>query len=88
MKNNVFTDPIGWATKAVGTSFRYRVMQLATVLFGLILAIMFYLVFREARLPIERSFGFLIILVVAAIQFPLFYLRALRFLVLARQTQK
>ena len=87
MKNNIFTDPKGWAAKAVGSPFRYRLMQSLTVALGVLLAIMLYLICREARLPLFGYFAVLVFLIIAVVELPLCYLRALRFYVVERQVK-
>jgi hypothetical protein len=57
MKNSIFSNPKGWAAKAVGSCFRYRLMQSLTLALGALLAIMLYLIWREARLPLVGYFG-------------------------------
>ena len=85
MKNNIFSDPKGWASKAVGSSFRYRLMQSLTLLLGVLLAVMLYLIGREARLPLFGYFGVLVFLIIAVVELPLCYLRALRSYVVEHQ---
>jgi len=88
MKNTIFSDPKGWAVKAVGSSFRYRLMQVLTLSLGVLVAIMLYFIWREARLPLLGYFGALIFLITAVVELPLCYLRALRFYVNDRQDPK
>jgi hypothetical protein len=87
MKNNIFTDPKCWAARTVGSPFRYRLTQSFTVVLGILLAIMLYLICREAHLPLYGYFAVLVILVMAAVELPLCYLRALRFYVVDRQVK-
>jgi hypothetical protein len=86
MKNSIFLDPKDWASKAVGSSFRYRLMQLVTLLLGVLLAVMLYFICREARLPLLGYFGVLVFLVIAVVELPLCYLRALRSYVAEHQS--
>lgn len=84
-KNNIFTNPKGWAENTVGSLFRYRFMQALSVILGVCLAGFLFLICREAGL---QRFGGdcvlgLMFVVIAAILIPLFYLRALRFYVVA-----
>jgi hypothetical protein len=87
MKKNIFADTKGWAAKAVGSRFRYRLMQSFTVALGVILAIMLYLICREARLPLFGYFAVLVFLIIAVVELPLCYLRALRFYVIDDQVK-
>ncbi len=81
MNNSIFSNPKGWAVKAVGSSARYRLMQSFTLLLGAVLAAMLYSIYRMTPLPLSGYFVVLLFLVIAAVQFPLCYLRALRFYV-------
>ena|SRR5437870_5699099 len=97
-KDNIFMNPQGWAVKAVGTSLRYRFMQVATVLFGVLLVAMLVLVAKLSQVTHLRSFDpedvvaisyvsvtvFVFIFVVAM---PLCYLKALRHYVEQSQTE-
>ena len=85
MKNTIFSNPKGWAAKAVGSRFRHGLMQSLTLLFGVLLAIMVYFICREARLPLFVYLGVLVALIIAAVELPLYYLRALRFYVVEHQ---
>jgi hypothetical protein len=85
MKNNIYSDPKGWAAKAVGSALRYRLMQSVTLILGFVLAFIFYLLCNEARLPLLAYVGMLLGLLIAVVELPLFYLRALRFYVVERQ---
>ena len=87
MKNQIFSDPMDWAAKLIGTCFRYRVMQFLTLLLGGGLAFMIFVVSREASLPLIGYFSILVVLLVVAIELPLLYLRALRFYVLHSQSK-
>jgi hypothetical protein len=74
--NNIFTDPEGWTQKAVGSTWRYRLMQIMTVISGLCLFVFFEVASEKHDWPTTFSvavciFGF-------AVDFPLMYLRALR----------
>ena len=40
LKNNIISNPIGWAEKAVGTNSRYRLLILLEILFGITSGIM------------------------------------------------
>lgn len=78
MKNDIFTNPKGWAEKAVGSVIRYRLTQSCTVILGVCLALMLFIICREVRLPLFRYLSVLLFLVIAVIVLPLCYLRALR----------
>jgi len=85
MKSIIFSDPKGWAAKIVGSSFRYRLMQAFTLLLGVLLAVMIYVIFRETRFPLGCYFGVLVFIVIAVVELPLCYLRALRCYVVENQ---
>jgi hypothetical protein len=55
-KNNVFTNPRGWAEKSVGTPFRYRFTQIGIV----VVAILFYtmLVLKSESFKIDDYIWF------------------------------
>lgn len=78
MKNNIFSDPKGWAVKVVGSSLRYRFVQSFTLVLRAMLAVMLYLIWGETHLPLAGYFGALVFLVIAVVELPLCYLRALR----------
>jgi len=84
-ENNVFTNPQGWAQKIVGATWRYRWMQLFTVIVGFMLGVMIALVSKRTSgvdCTVMLAFVF-----IAAIALPLCYLRALRYFVLESQSQ-
>jgi hypothetical protein len=85
MKNSIFSDPRGWASKAVGSCLRYRVMQSFTVLAGGALGFVLYVICREAGIPLFGYFVVLLGSVVFSVELPLFYLRALRAYVVEHQ---
>jgi hypothetical protein len=86
MKNDIFRNPRGWGAKAVGSSVRYRLMQFYTLLLGALLGIMLYLVCREGKVPLLPYIGILLFLLIAVVELPLLYLRALRAYVLEHQS--
>ncbi len=85
MNNSIFSDPRAWASKAVGSSVRYRVLQSFTLLAGATLGFILYLICREAGVPLFGYFVVLVMLLIAAVELPLFYLRALRSYVVEHQ---
>jgi hypothetical protein len=85
MRNDIFSNPKGWAQKAVGSPARYRLMQALSLLLGICLAGILFLICREARLPLFAYFCALVFLLIATVQLPLCYLRALRCYVLESQ---
>jgi hypothetical protein len=78
LRNNIFTNPKGWAQSAVGTPWRYRLMQSCTLVLGAGLACMLFVICREAQLAFFWYVSVLVFLAIATVQLPLFYLRALR----------
>jgi hypothetical protein len=85
LSNNIFTNPKGWAMKAVGSVLRYRLMQVLSLILGVCLAGIFFLICREAQLPLFGYLCVLVFLIIAVVQLPLFYLRALRCFVIESQ---
>ena len=85
MKNDIFRNPRGWGVKVVGSSVRYRLMQFYTLILGALLGMMFFLVCREANVPLLPYMGMLLFLLIAVVELPLLYLRALRAYVLEHQ---
>jgi len=81
----IYSDPKGWSAKVVGSAVRYRLMQSLTLIFGIVLAFIFYLLCREVRLPLLGYLGVLIALIFVVVELPLFYLRALRVYVVESQ---
>jgi len=66
-----------WSRRAVGTVFRYRVMQILTILIGISTSAYFYLLCIDVQLKYQVLGA--ILLFGATIEFPLLYLAALRF---------
>ena len=85
MRNNIFTDPKGWAQMVVGSPIRYRLMQAMSVVLGACLAGMLSIICWEADLPLVGYLSVLVFLVGAVIVAPLCYLRALRCFVVESQ---
>jgi hypothetical protein len=85
MKNDIFSNPEGWAQKVVGSSLRYRCMQILSLVQGGCLAEILFLLCKEAHLPLVVFVSALVFVVIAAVQLPLCYLRALRFYVVDSQ---
>jgi hypothetical protein len=42
-KNNIFTNPVGWAEGPVGTKLRYRITKVFTFAYGMLLFIITFL---------------------------------------------
>ena len=88
-RNNIFTNPIGWAKSIVGKTWIYRLLQGSTICYGIIFFLIFYILldnFIDSSI-LPRWFymkiiilGYLIFLTVTIV--PLCYLRALRHLYL------
>ncbi len=85
MKNSIFSDPRGWASKAVGSCVRYRLMQSSTLIAGAAQGFILYLICREAGSPLFVYLVVLVALLVFSVELPLFYLRALRSYVVGHQ---
>ena len=83
--NNIFTDPEGWADKAVGALWRYRFLQVFTLFGGVCLFLIFLLVGQRGYM---NCFGVAVLIGAFAIAFPLMYLRALRYLYMKTQRRQ
>ena len=86
LRNNIFTNPGGWAKNAVGTPWSYRIIQAATVFSSIALFVMFTLVSRP--LPWIQYLSFGIPIAAFTLVFPLCYLRALRCLYLEKRREE
>ena len=84
--NNILTDAEGWADKAVGAHWRYRFLQVFTILGGVVLFLLFVIVSR--RRYYVNYFGVAVLISAFCIAFPLMYLRALRALYIKTQRIK
>ncbi len=84
--NNIFTDPEGWADKAVGALWRYRFLQVFTLFGGVALFLLFVLVSK--RRDCVDYLGVAVLISAFSIAFPLMYLRALRALYIKTQRFK
>jgi hypothetical protein len=80
--SNIFTNPSGWAQKLIGSRGRYRLMQALAIFQGIALIVMIILLVSTARRGVWPSTLSLIVVsvmvFVSTVEFPLFYLRALR----------
>lgn len=85
-ENNIFRNPDGWAKTGVGTSLRYRTMQICTIIYGILLILMFI----EVSRPLHwiHYLGISIVIAVIVVEFPLCYLRALRHLYLKNKEKE
>ena len=81
--NNIFTNPQGWAGKAVGALWRYRFMQAMTILGGIVLFLIFVLGSDQRGWP--KYVGPTLFISIFAVVFPLMELRALRHLYMKTQ---
>jgi hypothetical protein len=84
--NNIFTNPEGWAGKAVGALWRYRFMQGIT-LFGSV-ALFLIFIFVSKRRDCVDYVAVAVLISAFSIAFPLMYLRALRSLYIKTQRFK
>ena len=84
--NDIFTNPEGWAGKAVGALWRYRFAQGLTLFGGVALFVLF--VFVSKRRDCVDYFGIAVLISAFSIAFPLMYLRALRALYIKTQRLK
>lgn len=84
LRNNIFTNPQGWAEKWVGSSCRYRLAQSATVVFGVLLVLLVVMICKlseRALLHPRHYVGLSLLVFITVIELPLCYLRALRYYV-------
>jgi hypothetical protein len=81
-KNNIVTNPKGWAEKAVGTLLLYRVMQTFTVIAWSLYAVLLFMISNHERLPVILTISVIATFFAPMVFFPLCILRALRFYVL------
>jgi hypothetical protein len=85
MSNDIFSNPRGWAEKAVGSPLRYRLTQAVSVTMAGCLGYTLFLLWREARLPLAVYFAILAFVVIGIVLLPFCYLRALRSFVVEAQ---
>jgi hypothetical protein len=88
LSNNIFTNPKGWAEKAVGSPLRYRLMQAVSLTMAGCLGYTLFLLWRDARLPLAVYLAVLGFVVIGVVQLPFCYLRALRSFVVDAQLTK
>jgi ABC-type transport system involved in Fe-S cluster assembly fused permease/ATPase subunit len=81
----IFNYPINWAHRAVGTIKKYRFMQIMTVLLGILVFVLIFLM-KKFKIPLDY-FPLHVILFVLIIVFPLFYLKAIRALIELQKTE-
>jgi hypothetical protein len=74
LRNNVFTNPIGWARALVRTRRRYRVVSTASAALGLSLIVLLHL----RGVGVWIAVGASILAFIGCVELPLYYLRALR----------
>ncbi len=72
----IFNDPIGWAQSAVGTTKKYRLMQFITILSGVLVFVLLYIM-KKLNRPLDY-FPLHFILFILIVVFPLIYLKVLR----------
>lgn len=78
LKNTIFRNPVGWAKTLAGTRRRYLTSSICTGLVGLLLVLLSSAAPQWPRIRILNS----IIIFIAAFEMPLYYLRALRAILL------
>lgn len=86
LRNNIFTNPEGWAKKAVGAPWCYRLMQAVTVFASIGLFVLFTLV--AGTLTLAQHLGIGISIAAFTLVFPLCYLRAMRCLYLKNRREE
>ncbi len=72
----ILNDPIGWAERAVGTAKKYRFMQCITILSGVLVFVLLFIMKKFNR-PLDY-FPLHLMLFILIVVFPLMYLKALR----------
>jgi len=73
-KNNIFSNPVGWAEKAVGTKIRFFYVMISTLVLGTLIILMLYLEMENFKTWIIFS----IMIIVATIVPSMIYLLGLR----------
>ena len=82
--NNIFSNPKGWAEKAIGSHLRSRLMQAKCVTMAGCLSYVLFLFWRETRFPLVVYFGVLVFLAHGVVE-TFCDLRALRSFVVEAQ---
>jgi hypothetical protein len=80
----IFSDPIQWARGCAGTITNYRLMQFMTIILGVFVFAFIWLFNKYSRPP--DHIGFLLLLFILVILIPLLYLKAIRALLIERQS--
>lgn len=83
-RNNIFTNPRGWAENCVGKSWSYRLFQAFFVFCWCVSLFLVHFTLNRAHLPWMNGLGLDLFFFNAMIAIPFCILRALRFYV-ARQ---
>jgi len=78
LKNTIYRNPAGWAKMLAGTRRRYIISSVCTGLIGILLVALSAAANQRSQISVVRS----IMIFVAAFEMPLYYLRALRALIL------
>jgi len=78
LKNTIYRNPAGWAKTLTGTRRRYLISSVCTGLAGLLLVALSAAADQRPQISVLRS----IMIFIAAFEMPLYYLRALRALIL------
>jgi hypothetical protein len=89
-KNNIFTDPQGWAQQAVGTPLRYRLSQTGSVVVGTFALVAIIFVSKISEMVHLSPSYYLAVGVpvfVITIELPLCCFRALRCYVVQSQSK-
>lgn len=82
LKNNIFTNPIGWSDKIVGTVSRYIIAVIMTISIGAILMFVFAAFYMLVPLGLKHFYFIMTLILLSTIIFPLCYLRAARSLLI------
>ncbi len=78
LNNSIYKNPAGWAKTLAGTKKRYLISSVCTGLVGILLVVLSAAAPQWPRIRMLRS----IMIFIAAFEMPLYYLRALRAIIL------
>ena len=77
LKNNLWTNPVGWSEKAVGTRFRFWYMIIVQIAFVLIVCAMMFILMSVEPLPTYYLIPVCFVVTISTVAFPSMYIYAL-----------
>jgi hypothetical protein len=86
----VFSDPISWAENTAGTKQKYKLMVTLSIIGGIIIICNLLIVslISGSIISLIISISICILVVIFAIEFPIFYLKAINALLTERKKEK